>query len=659
MSDLKTPEVALAGGAPSRATSPDEDFSRRMGIALAASLGINFLLFAGTGLLADSMERAKEAAPVQITMRPAVIVPATPTPAPAVVPTPVAATPVPATPRAERPTPAPATPRPTPVAATPIPVRPTPAPATPRPTPMAATPPPAPALTQKNIARTTAAVATAAVATAAVTRTANAVQRPSTTQAVDIKNTALAAQPTNVTQTTITPAMKRELETLRPTSAQPLLGTQRGTTFVAKSPTSSSGTVNISATTARTNSVSGRTVSAAPASVSGTLNPVTVQPEARSTLSGDTRQITTVRGVASSAKGRTSVVTMSAKSSEVSPSSFVVQTGGSIKAGVATARQGGSGTTAIAAVAGAPTAISTSGEYAVYAPQVETRGVIGIRGTARSPVGSRVTELQQKGDIGQVVAGTAVLAAAPSGRAASTTQARAAASAANVAGVELAARPGDGVGGGAVRGETRDTEAVAVRGSGGTGQASKSVRVGGGVGNGPRGSEAGSVAGVANGVAGGTPSRGGTVGARAAQAGSVNAAAGGGAKAVDNVSEKTTAVAAKTVERKVVNLDPDLGQSELDLPGKVNNQVAAKPVSRGSFDLTDNLRSMPFKGSVTIRVTVDANGSHTEEVTDGSGNASMDQAALAYMKRWRWEAAKQDGKTVRSVTTVKLPIEIK
>ncbi len=111
--------------------------------------------------------------------------------------------------------------------------------------------------------------------------------------------------------------------------------------------------------------------------------------------------------------------------------------------------------------------------------------------------------------------------------------------------------------------------------------------------------------------------------------------------------------------RGVVNLDPDLGQSELDLPGKVNNQVAAKPVSRGSFDLTDNLRSMPFKGSVTFRVFVDANGSHTEEVTDSSGNASIDQAALAYIKRWRWKAAMQDGKTIRSVTTVKLPIEIK
>lgn len=636
MSDLKMPAgVALAGGAPSRAAMPDDDFSKRMGIALAASLGVNFLLFAGAGLLANSITRLPDPLPVKVTIR-AVTAPATPiatpSPVPSVAPTPAA-------------TPVPSTPIPAPVA-TPLAVRPTPEPVRATPLPVRATP-------------------TAVRPTPAPT----AVKVPTPRAIVDIKNPALTAKSNNVAQNVITPEMKRQLEFIKPTSTRALKGTANGTTFIPKTSSSSggaSGAANISPTgTARTNTITGRTAAGTATLAPATLNPFVVQPSANSTLSGDTRQTTTVAGLASPAKGRTGVVTMSAKASEVSPSNFTFASGGTVKSGQATARQGGAGTNAVAAVAGAPTALASNSEYAVYAPQVETRGVIGIRGTNRSPIGSAVTaKLEQKGDLGKVGAGTAVLAAAPSGsgRGVSTAQARISAQAAGVTGANLSASPGAGVGSGIAKGESRSAGTANSGNGPGSGAAGKgfgkSVGVGvGGDGN-ARGGKAGQVRGVENGVTGGTPDRTGTVGARA-RAGNVNSADNSGAKAADNVTGATKGAAPKEVPRAAVSINPDVETSQLDQAGKLNAQIGARPISKGNFDLPDNLRSTRFKGDVIVRVTVEANGSHSEEVVDGSGNEGLDAAVKAYMKSWRWEAAKQDGKSVRSTTKVNLPIEVK
>ena len=659
MADQKNPVLIPAGGIPSRAALPDDDFSRRMGYAVAASLGVNFLLFTGAGMLAQSMQKAPDVfSKIDVTLRPVVAtpLPATPAPVPSALPSVAVATPVPvATPVAKaEPTPKPiSTPIPTPrprafaSAATPRPVI-TPAP-TPRPT--------AKPLETKNIASAAAVAATAIAATQANNLKASPTSRTNDAKPADVKNTTLTAQQNNNSVTTISPQMQREIGTLRPTSAKPLLGKQNGTTFVAKSATNNANTsasnLATSASADRANTVSGRASNAPAMTAPSVLNPVVIQPEARSTFSGETRQVKTVAGVASHATGRTRVVTLSSKASDASPTNFTYASGGTLKAGQATARQGGAGTNAVAMVSGAPTAITTGGEYAVYAPVPETRGVIGVRGTNRSPIGGTVTNLQAKGNIAEVAAGNAVYAAAPSGTAKNAAQARVAAQQAGITGT-LSAQPGAGVGGGPIKGESRSADSSAVKGTGnGVGGKARGpqLAVGGGAG-GPRGGN-GVVAGDPNGVAGGTP-RAGQVGAKVTQAGAVGVKEGGGPAVKNSVEDKNVTAAPALNKKDPVKINTDIEQEQL--ASSVGSQVAATPVSKPEPDIPDSLRSVKFSGKIVIKVTVEANGSHSESIVKGTGNPELDDAILAGVRRWRWNAAKQDGKAVRSDSKISLSI---
>ena len=665
MADLNTPGVAPAGAAPSRAALPDDDFSRRMGIAVAASLGINFLLFQGAGMLAQAMQRAPEfIQKIEVALKPKTEItplPATPAPTPSALPSVASATPAPATPIPA--TPVPATPKPvesspvaTPRPATPVPA--TPAPATPVP----ATPKPVTNLTQKSVttAATVAAAATAAAAAATLNQPRNQVaNRANDAKPADIKNTTLTTQQTNSSVAAVNPDSRRQLNTFRGDAKATPVKTA-ATSFSAKNSSSASANPNVtsisSANSSRNTAVTGRNAATNVAIGQTALNPVVVQPEARSTFAGEQRQLKTVAGAASTAKGRTSVVTLSSKAADASPASFTVATGGQLKAGQATARQGGAGTNAVALVAGAPTAISTGGEYAVYAPVPATRGIIGIRGDSHAKIGGTVTNLQAKGNIGEVAAGTAVYAAAPSGKAASAGQARVAAQQAGISGT-LSAQPGAGVGAGVVQGEARGSESTGVKGAAngaGPPARGKQNEAGGGVGG-----KQGGIGGIAGaGTAGAVgPIKGGQVGAKTAASGSVGTQGDKNLKANTEATEKVTTTGAAPIKKDIVKIDTNIEQEQLASEKNVA-QIAARATSKPEFDLPEGLRSQRVDKTVVAKVTVEADGSHDESIVEGSGNSELDSAVKAWLHRWRWEAAKQEGKPVKSSFKINVPVKV-
>ena len=203
------------------------------------------------------------------------------------------------------------------------------------------------------------------------------------------------------------------------------------------------------------------------------------------------------------------------------------------------------------AVAGAPTAISTGGEYAVYAPVPATRGIIGIRGDSRAKIGGTVTNLQAKGNIGEVAAGTAVYAAAPSGKAAS---------------------------------------------------------------------------------------------------------AGGNVKQKIEGTEKGAPTNVAPIKKDIVKIDTNIEQEQLASEKNVA-QIAARATSKPEFDLPEGLRSQRVDKTVVAKVTVEADGSHDESIVEGSGNSELDSAVKAWLHRWRWEAAKQEGKPVKSSFKISIPIK--
>jgi protein TonB len=69
-------------------------------------------------------------------------------------------------------------------------------------------------------------------------------------------------------------------------------------------------------------------------------------------------------------------------------------------------------------------------------------------------------------------------------------------------------------------------------------------------------------------------------------------------------------------------------------------------------------RRMGIEGRVRVRVLVGERGRPLEvKVEQGSGNTSLDEAALAAVRRWRFEPARRDGEPVRAWAVV--PIEFK
>ena len=51
---------------------------------------------------------------------------------------------------------------------------------------------------------------------------------------------------------------------------------------------------------------------------------------------------------------------------------------------------------------------------------------------------------------------------------------------------------------------------------------------------------------------------------------------------------------------------------------------------------------------VEIKIVIEADGTHNEQVTKSCGNPDTDKALLAWVRNWKWEAAKRDGQPVRT-----------
>jgi len=97
---------------------------------------------------------------------------------------------------------------------------------------------------------------------------------------------------------------------------------------------------------------------------------------------------------------------------------------------------------------------------------------------------------------------------------------------------------------------------------------------------------------------------------------------------------------------------------ELSLANSIiRPQIAAQPKYKPEFELPRSLRSQELDTRVTIRVRVEADGSHVETLLTGSGIAELDAYVLLHLKRWRWEPAQQDGKPAASFFRMTLPIK--
>jgi TonB family protein len=144
----------------------------------------------------------------------------------------------------------------------------------------------------------------------------------------------------------------------------------------------------------------------------------------------------------------------------------------------------------------------------------------------------------------------------------------------------------------------------------------------------------------------------GNINGRALAAGSVNAG-GSGPDTLDATGGRLQdAVAGRSKPLKpVVDSEPDDDEIARSL-----SQIGAKVTARPDFDVPDGLRSKRLHATMKVRVAIEADGSHTEEMVTSSGDDRMDRAVLDWMRDWKWESARQDGKSVRSTRLQKVTI---
>jgi protein TonB len=86
--------------------------------------------------------------------------------------------------------------------------------------------------------------------------------------------------------------------------------------------------------------------------------------------------------------------------------------------------------------------------------------------------------------------------------------------------------------------------------------------------------------------------------------------------------------------------------------------VRLRPIEAPPPLYPPHARRMGIEGRVRVRVLVGERGRPLEvKVQEGSGDTSLDEAALAAVRRWRFEPARRDGEPVRAWAVV--PIEFK
>jgi protein TonB len=93
-------------------------------------------------------------------------------------------------------------------------------------------------------------------------------------------------------------------------------------------------------------------------------------------------------------------------------------------------------------------------------------------------------------------------------------------------------------------------------------------------------------------------------------------------------------------------------QAQTDTDEKISSSKPARRTYSPSVTLPDNLRQVQINASVTVSVTVEANGSHTERIARSSGNGEVDQVVLSALRSWRWEPAVRNGQKTTTTETV-------
>ena len=76
-------------------------------------------------------------------------------------------------------------------------------------------------------------------------------------------------------------------------------------------------------------------------------------------------------------------------------------------------------------------------------------------------------------------------------------------------------------------------------------------------------------------------------------------------------------------------------------------------------ELTDAMKKRQINANLRVRVTVEADGSHDEELVQGSGDDEIDALVLRTLHRWKWSPAYRDGEKASQTLTFRYRINIK
>ena len=181
-----------------------------------------------------------------------------------------------------------------------------------------------------------------------------------------------------------------------------------------------------------------------------------------------------------------------------------------------------------------------------------------------------------------------------------------------------------------------------------------------GANEGERGSGLSAGNGNAAGAAGGTATRTGGGGGPQGQAGRAGGGGGGGAAArasgggdagVETKNEN------KEEKKPIVKKDGDVVDKKPAGSESKRNEDA-EPTFEPTPELTSDMKKRQFKTSVRVRVTIDADGSHDEEIIQGTGDDEIDQLILRTMRRWKWRPAWKDGEKTKSTRPYSFRISI-
>lgn len=152
------------------------------------------------------------------------------------------------------------------------------------------------------------------------------------------------------------------------------------------------------------------------------------------------------------------------------------------------------------------------------------------------------------------------------------------------------------------------------------------------------------------------PPRVGQVTAKIAEAGTFGAATGSGPLSTEEGAGKLGGVAAEVRNVGVSAVIADADKQEL-ASQTLRPQISAQVISKPDFVLPKTLRTKTVDRKIRVRVHVKADGSHTERLITGSGDADLDAALLENLRQWRWEPARQDDLPAASTLQMTLPIK--